>query len=382
MNYYDILWVSKDASEAEIKKAYRKLSRENHPDLNKWDKEKEEKFKKISEAYETLSDSQKKANYDQFWSSDWNPFWWWGFWWWAWWAWGFWGGFWWAWGVDVEDIFSSFFWWWQSRYSSRRRWWPQKWSDLEVNISITFEQAIKWITKELNISKYEKCYSCAWRWAKNPSDIQTCSTCWWVWQVVWQQRTPFWNIQMQQTCPACYWEGQVVKNKCDKCYWEWRIKENVSLKVKIPAWIYNWATLKLAWKWEAWVKWWGYWNLFVNVAVWESRDFERDWDDIYADKKIHVLQAILWDTVKIKTIWWDLDLKIPAWAQDWKIFRIKEYWMPKLNRNWEKWNMYLKIKLQVPEKLTDKERKMYEDLAKESSLNVKSEEKSKLFGIF
>ena len=129
-----------------------------------------------------------------------------------------------------------------------------------------------------------------------------------------------------------------------------KIKKNVSIKVKVPAWIYNWATLRLTWKWEAWVKWWEYWNLFVNVSVWDSRDFERDWDDIYADKKVHVLQAILWDTVKVKTIYCDLDLKIPAWTQDWKIFSIKEYWMPKLNRDWEKWNMYLKIKLQVPEK--------------------------------
>jgi molecular chaperone DnaJ len=379
MSYYDILWVSKDASEAEIKKAYRKLSRENHPDLNKWDKAKEEKFKEISEAYETLSDSQKKSNYDQFWSSDWNPFWWWGGWYW-WWGFG-WGFWWWGW-VDVEDIFSSFFWWWQSRSSWRKKWWPQKWSDLEVNISITFEQAIKWIEKELNVSKYELCDLCNWRWAKNPSDVQTCWTCWWAWQVVWQQRTPFWNIQMQQTCPSCNWEGQTIKNKCDKCYWEWRVQKNVSIKVKVPAWIYNWATLKLAWKWEAWIKWWEYWNLFVNVSVWDSRDFERDWDDIYADKKVHVLQAILWDTVKVKTIYWDLDLKIPAWTQDWKIFRIKEYWMPKLNRDWEKWNMYLKIKLQVPEKLSDKEKELYEGIAKESSLWIKWEEKSKLFGIF
>ncbi|MCD5383073.1 molecular chaperone DnaJ [Candidatus Gracilibacteria bacterium] len=382
MNYYDILGVSKDASEAEIKKAYRKLSRENHPDLNKGDKEKEEKFKKISEAYETLSDSQKKANYDQFGSSDGNPFGGGGFGGGAGGAGGFGGGFGGAGGVDVEDIFSSFFGGGQSRYSSRRRGGPQKGSDLEVNISITFEQAIKGITKELNISKYEKCYSCAGRGAKNPSDIQTCSTCGGVGQVVGQQRTPFGNIQMQQTCPACYGEGQVVKNKCDKCYGEGRIKENVSLKVKIPAGIYNGATLKLAGKGEAGVKGGGYGNLFVNVAVGESRDFERDGDDIYADKKIHVLQAILGDTVKIKTIWGDLDLKIPAGAQDGKIFRIKEYGMPKLNRNGEKGNMYLKIKLQVPEKLTDKERKMYEDLAKESSLNVKSEEKNKLFGIF
>ena len=377
MNYYDILWVSKDASESEIKKAYRKLSRENHPDLNKWDKSKEEKFKKISEAYETLSDSQKKSNYDQFWSSDWNPFWWWGSWGWYW-GWGF--GWWW---VDVEDIFSSFFWWWQSRWwRSRAKNGPQKWSDLEVNISITFDQSINWITKELNISKYNTCDLCNWRWAKNPDDVQTCGTCWWTWQVIWQQRTPFWNIQMQQTCPSCHWAGQIIKNKCTKCYWEWRVKENTTIKVKIPAWIYDWATLKLTWKWEAWVKWWWYWNLFVNLSVWKSRDFDRDWNDLYSEKKIHVLQAILWDTITVKTIYWNLDLKIPAWTQDWKIFRIKEYWMPKLNWNWEKWNMYLKIKLEVPEKLTSKEKKMYEELAKESSLNVKWEEKSKLFWIF
>lgn len=377
MNYYETLWVSKDASESDIKKAYRKLAAKYHPDRNPWDKEAEEQFKKISEAYEVLSDPQKKSNYDQFWSAEWWPFgWWWFWWWWAWFSW-----------VDVEDIFSQFFWWWFSWWAwfsgwwQRRRSWPRKWSDLETNVNITFEQSIKWMNKELNISKFENCSSCKWVWAKDPNDIQTCGHCHWTWTVTKVQRTPLWNIQMQQTCPNCMWEWQVVKNKCPGCHWEWRVQKNVSIKVKIPAGIYDWATIRLAWKWEAWIKWWEAWDLYVNIRVWKSRDFERDWDDLHSEVSIHAIQAVLWDVVKVKTIYWDIDLKIPSWTQYWKVFRVKEYWMPKLNSE-AKWDLYVKVKIEIPEKISDTEKEMYEKIAKESWLSVDPQEKKKGFWFF
>jgi len=378
MNYYEILWVWKDASWADIKRAYRKLAAKYHPDRNQWDKKAEEKFKEISWAYEILSDPQKKSNYDQFWSAEGSPFWWWWGWWWHW---GFWG---WGGGVDMDDIFSQFFWWWGGGFwwgQSRQKRWPRKWWDLETTIHVTFDQSIKWMTKDLNISKYDSCNTCNWVWAKNAHDVATCGYCHWTGQVSKVQRTPLWNIQMQQTCPHCQWEWQTVKNKCSDCHWEWRAQKNVNIKVKIPAGIYDWATIKLRWKGEAWIKWWGFWDLYVNLSVWKSRDFERDWDDLHSETTIHALQAILWDVVKVKTIYWDLDLKIPAWTQFWKLFRVKEYWMPKLNSE-AKWNLYIKILIHIPEKISDKEKEIYEKVSDISDLKIKSQEKKKWFWFF
>lgn len=371
MSHYETLWVQKNASESEIKKAYRKLAAKYHPDRNAWNKEAEEKFKEVSNAYEVLSDPQKKWNYDNYWSAEGSPFWWgWG---------GFWGGGYWSWWVDMEDIFSQFFWgwgWWRQRQS-----WPKRGWDLETTITLTFEQSIKWMLKELNISKNSTCGSCNWVWAKNPNDIQTCWHCHWTGQIAKVQRTPLWNIQMQQTCPQCQWEWKIVKNKCWECYWEWRTEKQVSLKVKIPAWIYDWATIKLSWKWEAWAKWWPSWDLYVNIAIWKSRDFERDWDDLHTEINIHSIQAILWDIIKVKTIYWDVDLKIPAWTQFWKLFRIKEYGMPKLNSE-AKWNLYVKIAINIPEKISEKEKKLYEEISKISDLNIEPQDKKKWFWFF
>lgn len=379
MDYYKILGLEKWASETEIKKAYRKLAHMYHPDKNKWNKELEKKFKEISEAYETLSDPQKKSNYDQYGSASWNPFWWWGSG-----GWGFWG---WGWNMhfDMDDIFSSFFWWsswywWGSQRKNRSG--PRRGNDLETSISISFEQSIKWIHREIRITKSEYCSSCSWKWSKNPSDVSSCQSCHWSGQVTSVQRTPLWNIQMQQTCPSCWGQWETIKNPCHSCSWNWVERKTSEIKIKIPAWIYDWAQLRLKWKWDAWVKWWEYGDLFVHISIWKSRDFERRNSDIYSALSIHVLQAILWDKVKVKTIYWEVEVNIPAWTQNWKVLRLKDYWMPILNKDWEKWDMYLTISIEIPEKISDKEKELYLEIAKKSWLkNIKPED-SRIFWIF
>ncbi len=378
MDYYKTLGVEKWVSESELKKAYRKLAQKYHPDKNKGDRESEKKFKEISEAYEILSDPQKKSNYDQYGSAWWSPFWAWG------WAWGFWG--WWqSVNFDMDDIFSSFFWWssWFWWGASRQgRSWPRRGNDLETSISITFEQSIKWINKEIRITKQEHCTNCSWKWSKNPNDINTCASCHWSGQVTSVQRTPLWNIQMQQTCPSCSWQWESIKNPCGSCSWHWVERKTSEIKVKIPEWIYDGAQLRLKWKWDAWAKWWEYWDLFVHISIWKSRDFERRNSDIYSDLSIAVVQAVLWDKIKVKTIYWDVELNVPAWTQNWKILRLKTYWMPILNKPWEKWDMYITINIKIPEKISDSEKELYMEIAKKSWLKDIKPEDSKLFWIF
>ena len=381
MDYYKILGVEKWATETEIKKAYRHLAHKYHPDKNKWDKELEKKFKEISEAYETLSDPQKKSNYDRFWTASWSPFW--G----AWSSWGF-SGFWgqsWEMHFDMDDIFSSFFWWswwywwgWKKRSNSG----PRQGNDLETTININFDQIIKGVNKEIRITKYELCDTCVWKWSKNPNDVKSCGTCNWSWQVLSVQRTPLWNIQIQQVCPECKWEWEIIKNQCSDCTWTWRVRKTSEIKVNIPIWIFDWASMRLKWKWDAWIKWWEFWDLFVRVGVWKSRDFHRDWNDIHWETNVHVIQAILGDKIKVKTIYWEVELKIPAWTQCNKVLRLKGYWTPLLNKQEEKWDMYIKINVQVPEKVSDKEKKQYMEIADEAWLKSIEPEDKKLFGIF
>lgn len=376
MDYYKVLGLEKWANEVDIKKAYRKLAQKYHPDKNPWDKESEKMFKEISEAYEVLSDPQKRSNYDQFWTAGWAnwPFWWWGFSWFGWWV-----------QFDMDDIFSSFFWWawdfgwWKSRKSKGS---SRKWSDLETEVSISFEQSINWIAKEIHINKYEPCKKCSWSWSKNSGWFTNCTKCWWFWHVTSVQRTPLGNIQMQQTCPDCRGEWQIIKDVCTECSWEWRVRVKSEIKVNIPKGIHDWANLRMREKWDAWIRWWPSGDLFINVIVWSSREFVREWNDIHTELKIHVIQAILWDTVQVKTIYGDVEIKVHAGTQYWKNLRLKGYGMPVLNKEWEKGDMYIKIIVDIPTKLNDKERSKYHDLAIEAWLNDIQPEDKKLFGIF
>ena len=374
MDYYKILGVEKWSSDSDIKKAYRRLAQKYHPDKNPWDKKAEAKFKEVSEAYEVLWDPQKKSNYDQFWSAQWSPFWGW------WWYWSYWWFQWW--GIDMDDIFSSFFWWWFSGGQQQRRWWPQRWNDLETAVHVTFEQSIKWANKEIRIEKHDKCSTCSWAWSKNPWDTQTCTSCHWSWHVSKVQRTPLWNIQMQQTCWECKWEWIKIKNPCWDCWWSWRVRQVTELKIKIPEWITDGTTLRMRWKGDAWAKGWEAWDLFVNVSVWRSHEFDRDWNDIHKTIDVHLVQAVLWDKVKINTIYGEVEIKVPAWTQNWKILRLKEYWMPKLNKPWEKWNMFININVKIPDKLSSKEKELYMNIAKEAWHKDIQPEDKKLFWLF
>lgn len=364
-DYYADLGISKDASDSEIKKAYRKMAQKYHPDVNAQDKTAEEKFKQASTAYETLSDPQKRAQYDQFGSAGPQG--------------GFGGG-----GFQggfngqeggFGDIFDTFF---GGGFGggsqSRSGQQSKKGADLEASIHISFEHSVTGTNKELNVTKNEICNPCHGSGAEGNSGKKTCNQCHGSGQVTKVQNTPLGAIRMQQTCDSCHGEGEILEHECKTCYGEGRVEKSSKMKIKIPKGVANGTTLKLSGKGEAGRKGGPGGDLYIHIGVASSKEFIRKGDDIFSGKDIHVLQSILGDEIEVKTIYGNVKLKIPAGTQPEKIFRIKEYGMP-VSQSQHKGNHYVTIHIKIPEKLSKKEKEHYASLAKESKLTIKPEEK-------
>ncbi len=363
MDYYKILGLEKNASDIEIKKAYRKLAQKHHPDTEKGD---EKKFKEITEAYEILSDKQKRSQYDQFGSNGANDnnygannF----------------GGF------DFNnmnvnfaggfgDIFDSFF----GGGQSRKKGGPQKGSDIEMVLQIDFEEAVFGVTKEIELSVYDTCENCKGTGTEEGSKLKTCSECTGTGQKIKLQRTPFGQIQTASTCNACEGRGQIPEKKCKKCNGEGRIIKNKKIKAKIPAGIHNQAVIRLTKKGEAGKQGGENGDLFLHISIAKSKDFERIKNDIYTIETIHVLQAILGDEITIKTIYGDTKLIIPSGTESGNILKLKNHGVPKIGSS-SKGDHIIKIKIKIPKKLSNKEKKLYDELVKESKLNIKAQNK-------
>lgn len=376
MDYYKLLGVSKNASDAEIKKAYRKLAQKYHPDVNKDNKEAEKKFKEVSEAYEVLSDKQKRSSYDQFGKAGVGGNGQGGF-----------GGFG---GFDSSqfdgmnfggfgDIFDTFFGGGQGRTSSAG---PRKGADLEMVITLSFEESIVETEKELQLNKKEKCSRCAGNGAEPGTKIKTCSTCQGTGQVTQVQRTPLGNIQTRRTCPDCHGEGKKAEKVCRDCHGTGFEQRATTIKVKIPAGIHDGAVIRLSGKGEAGIKGGAYGDLYLHVGVTPSAEFERKGDDIYTVQEIHLLQAVLGDEIDVKTIYKNVKLKIPAGTQSGKVFKLKEYGVPKMKSN-TKGSHFVTIKITIPKKLSATEKELYGKLTQEAGLKIKPTEKGffeKLWG--
>ena len=371
MDLYKILNIEKGASEAEIKKAYRKLALKYHPDKGAGGDEK--KFKEITEAYEVLGDKQKRAQYDQFGSVGSGPggagfggfdfggfenF-------------GFdFGGS----GNSFGDIFDSFF----GGQQKQRNKGPTRGNDIEMVVHLTFEEAAFGTTKEAEVSRLETCESCKGNGVEPGSKLITCETCKGTGQHVRVQRTPLGQIQTASVCANCQGSGQIPEKKCSNCGGEGRISKNRSVKVKIPAGIHNKAVLRLQEKGEAGMSGGPYGDLFVHISIESSKEFERIENDIQTTQHIHLLQAVLGDEIKVKTIHGDVTLKIPASTESGKIFKIKEYGVQKVGSA-IKGDHYVKIIVDIPKKLSKKEKGLYEELTKESKLNIKPQNRG-IFG--
>jgi molecular chaperone DnaJ len=341
-DYYEVLGVSKNATKDEIKKAYRKLSKQYHPDINK-EPDAAEKFKEIKEAYEVLSDDQKRAHYDQFGHTDPNQ--------------GF-GGFS---GADFdfgsfggfEDIFSSFF------GGTRRRDpnAPRAGADLQYTMTLTFEEAAFGKETDIEIPREETCDTCHGSGAKPGTRKETCSHCRGTGQISVEQATPFGRIVNRRTCHYCGGTGQFIKEKCTTCGGSGRVKKRKKIHVKIPAGIDDGQQLRVAGQGEAGINGGPPGDLYIVFRVEPHEFFERDGDDIYCEIPLTFAQAALGDEIEVPTLHGKVKLKIPAGTQTGTKFRLKGKGVPNV-RGYGQGDQHIIVRVVTPTKLTEKQKQL------------------------
>lgn len=369
-SYYDILGVKKDASEKEINRAYRKLAAKYHPDINH-EPGAEEKFKKINEAHEVLSDPQKRAQYDQFGSAGPNA----GA------GQGFGGGgqqgygdF--A-GGDFGDIFSQFFGGGGRRQADPTA--PRQGRDLQYSMTLDFMDAVFGKTTTIKYERDAQCDVCKGSGAKPGKSPETCSRCHGSGVILTVRRTPLGNIQTQTTCPECNGTGKIIKpeDRCTKCHGSGHIHERHELEVKVPAGIDDGQQMRLEHQGDAGENGGPYGDLYIVFRVTPSREFRRDGSTIYVDQDISFAQAALGDEVKVKTVHGDVNLKIPAGTQSETNFRLRGKGVPHLNGNGNG-DEHVTVHVHTPKSLNKRQKEAMMAFAAASGEDVKGVKKTVL----
>ena len=349
-DFYQVLGVSRDASESEIKKAYRKLAVQFHPDKNPGNKEAEEKFKEISAAFDILKDPEKRAKYDQFGHDAFRG--------------GHSAG-----GVDPFDlfrdvfgggggggfgsIFEDFFGGGSSGSASE----GIRGNDLRVTVSISLEQAAKGVEKEIKYSRHQACSKCDGTGSSDKSSKTMCHTCGGVGQVASNQGF----ISIRRTCPTCNGSGSIIENPCTSCSGEGRTKNSDSVKVKIPAGINDNSRLCSRGRGDLGPRNGPFGDLYVDVQVKSHDLFERDEDDLFQEIFIPFTLATLGGTVEAATLDGKVTLKIPAGTPCNKTFRIRDKGMPNLRSPSHKGDLYVKAIIDVPQNLNKEQRQKLVD---------------------
>lgn len=355
-NYYDILGVSRGASDEEIKKGYRRSAQKYHPDKNKGDKEAEKKFKEINMAYEVLSDKQKRSHYDQFGESSENL------------GRGFQGFDFSSFGGGFSDIFETFFG--EKRAYSRNRG-PLRGEDIEAKIAIAFEEAVFGCEKELHVTKSVICSRCNGKGADPGSNIVSCKTCEGIGEIRSVKSTILGRISTSRTCDECNGEGRAPERKCAMCHGMGRVRTKEKVRIKIPAGIDNGATIRLAGKGEAGIKGGASGDLFLHIEIMPNKAWRREGTDMYSEQEINLLQAVLGDKMKVDTLYGEIALRIPPGTQNGKVFRLKGYGVPKIKSD-IKGDHFVKTTIKIPTKLSGKEKELYKALAEEAGLDIKN----------
>lgn len=345
-DYYQILGLEKGASDDEIKRAFRKLAIKYHPDKNQGNAEAEVKFKEINEAYQVLSDPEKKARYDQFGTADFDGS---GFG-----AGGF-GGFD---GFDFSDlggfgdIFDTFF---GGGGSGRRRNGPQRGADLEYVLNLTFEEAVFGVEKEISINRSESCDSCSGTGAKAGTSPKTCPTCNGSGQIRVQRQTPLGNFVSTSTCNQCGGKGQVADNPCTTCHGKGSVRKNRKISVNIPAGVDTGNVMPLRGQGEHGKNGGPAGDLYVRIKVAPSKKFTRKGSDIYIDTHISMGHAALGVEVTVPTVDGDVKYKIPAGTQSGTLFRLKGKGVPRVNSS-GRGDQYVKVIVDIPKNLNEKQK--------------------------
>lgn len=368
-DYYEVLGVEKGASETEIKKAFKKMARKYHPDLNRDNpKEAEVKFKELNEAYEVLSDGQKKAQYDQFGHAAFDGsgggaggfgggF---G---------GFSGG-----GEGFGDIFDMFFGGGGGGRGSRRPG-PERGSDLRYDLEIEFEEAAFGKEVELNIPRTEECDSCHGSGAAAGTQPEQCPQCQGTGQVQYAQNTPFGRMVNSRSCERCGGTGKIIKTPCKACSGKGTKRVHRKISVKIPGGVDNGSRIRVSGGGEAGVRGGGPGDLYVYVFVKSHKLFERDGADVLCEVPISFVQATLGDTVEVPTLDGKVEITIPAGIQSGKVLRLKGKGIPFL-RGQGRGDQHVKVKVLTPQKLSSRQKELLKEFGEEGGTNVNPEQKS------
>jgi molecular chaperone DnaJ len=361
-DFYEILGVSRSATETEIKKAFRRAAAKYHPDQATGDKAAAEaKFKEVSEAYEVLGDKKKRSAYDQFGHSGAGGQ-------------GFGGG-----GFDFSgggggfaDIFEQFFAGGQhqsGRGGTARG--PARGADIEVRIQLAFRDAIFGTTTELELTRALACRECSGSGAAKGSKITNCKTCHGTGEVTETRQTIFGSMRHTALCPECSGEGKTYEKKCGVCHGAGRARQTEKVKVKIPAGVDAGSVIRLAGQGEAGVRGGPAGDLFVHLAIQSDRQFTRSGAEIHSEQALHLVQAVLGDEITVETIHGPVQLRIPAGTQSGTSFRLAGYGAPVLNTT-KRGDHIIRITAEIPKKLSSKEKQIYEELAKASNLKPHS----------
>jgi len=370
-DYYEILGVDKNASESDIKKAYRKMAMKYHPDRNENDPEAERKFKEASEAYEVLKDPQKRQRYDQFGHSGLGS-----------------GGF----GgqdfqdVSFEDIFSRF----SDIFGSdifggaaggrsrsrRRRKTGQPGNDMRLNIKLSLEDIAYGTTKKLKVKKYVKCDTCGGTGAETDSDFETCSTCNGMGEVRQVNRTMFGQFVNVQACPDCRGEGRIIRSECSECSGTGRKMGKETVEVRIPSGVSEGNYITLRGKGNAGIRGGNAGNLIVIIEEKEHEHFERDGNDIYYDLVLSFPDAVLGTEVEVPTLKGKARVRIEEGTQPGKLLRMKGRGIEGLQQSGTG-DQYIRVNVYIPKNLTEAEKTKIESLRGANNFDPSHKDDSK-----
>ena len=352
-DYYEALGLEKGASEQEIKRAFRKMAMKYHPDKNPGDKEAEERFKEVNEAYGVLSDPEKKANYDRFGHAGVDPnagfggaggF---G---------GFGGGF-----DDIFDMFGGMFGGGGDGRSHRAG--PKKGRDLQHGMTITFEEAAFGVKKDVRLTKYVKCETCDGSGAEPGTSKSTCPKCGGSGVINTQHRTPFGVMQSQTTCDRCGGTGEIVDTPCHTCNGTGKVKKTQTISVSIPAGVDDDSVITLRGQGEPGEKGGPNGDLYIVISVKPHKLFRRRGYDLQLEIPITFEQAALGTELVVPTLEGKVKYKIQPGTQSGTIFRLKGKGVQMMRGN-RKGDLYVKVNLEVPNKLNSKQKKAIKEMSK------------------
>jgi molecular chaperone DnaJ len=357
-DYYEILSIGKDANQQEIKRAYRRLAKKYHPDVNK-SPEAEGKFKELSEAYEVLIDPDKRANYDRFghagaesifgrngfkWS-DFTHF------------------------SDIEDLFNRDFFgrdifdvFFRGGFGGGSRRGPVRGNDLRYDLNISLEEAASGLDTEIHVPKTDKCPGCNGTGATSPEDIKTCIHCNGTGQEKSERRTPFGQFVSITTCSRCHGEGRIIEKPCKGCNGAGKVRRMRNISFRVPPGVDTGSRMRIAGQGDSGIRGGPPGDLYVIIHVLPHEFFHRDGDDLYCEIPITFSQAALGAEMEVPTLTSKAKVKIPARTQTDKIFRLKNQGMPLLHGN-GRGDQMVKVRVVTPMKLDGRQRELFEELS-------------------